>query len=507
VNTGQHVGIYARISQDKNKREEGVTEQIRWGREYAEATWPSLPVVVYSDNDMSGLDDDRPDLLRMHEAICAGECVQVVTSWKDRLTRSYIWFQMGPQMLAAGVEKIHTKHDGIVEVGSLLDDLMTVLNFHEIKKMKAKLMDRLNANAAQGESPGSKPFGYVHGFTDKGAKTYIQVPDQADAIQWAAEKVLAGWSLSSVAAEWRKRGLVGAHGGKLSAGSVRSALTKPTVAGWRVHSGEVVGRGNWDAILPEATWQACRAKLAAPRSVERTDGGTYPVGPAHSGYSGRVYALTGGLLVCGKPVACVMATREEVVCGAPMVGSLKQLGKRKGQAPKRVVPYFLCHPNRGGMGCTGIMAGETEAEVERQLWAELDKPEFLESYDEDAHEERRNELINKLAGVDARRLELADAYSDPDGDLTMAEYQRARAGLKASERKLQEQLRAIPAAPPRIDIAEARASRELMTLGEWREFIRLYIDQVTVLPARPGAKGFDPARVKVHFIEPAGGFL
>ena len=61
--------------------------------------------------------------------------------------------------------------------------------------------------------------------------------------------VLAGWSLNSVAAALRDRGLSGAHGGSLTAGSVRSMLTKPTIADWRVHGGRIVGRGNWPADL------------------------------------------------------------------------------------------------------------------------------------------------------------------------------------------------------------------------------------------------------------------
>jgi site-specific DNA recombinase len=80
-------------------------------------------------------------------------------------------------------------------------------------------------------------------------------------------------------------------------------VTNPTVTGHRVHRGRVVGRGCWEPILDEATWQAVKAKLAAPRVVRRKDGFTYPVGSAHVGNpGGRRYVLTGGLARCGAAV-------------------------------------------------------------------------------------------------------------------------------------------------------------------------------------------------------------
>jgi len=77
--------------------------------------------------------------------------------------------------------------------------------------------------------------------------------------------------------------------------------------------------------------------------------------------------LTGGLVVCG-------------VCGAPLVGSLKQVGGKK-----NVMPYLLCHPNAGGRACVGIMLEATEQHVISTLFAELDKPEFLDLVAADDH--------------------------------------------------------------------------------------------------------------------------
>ncbi|MPY84662.1 MAG: hypothetical protein GEV00_15365, partial [Actinophytocola sp.] len=163
------------------------------------------------------------------------------------------------------------------------------------------------------------------------------VPGEAAAVRQAAEWVLSGWSLANIAAELRKRGLRGAHGGKITPSAVRSMITAPTSAGHRVYRGQIVARGNWEPILAEETWQACRLKLSQPRLVRRADGkGTYPIGERHRGNPiGRRYLLTGGLAVCG-------------VCEHRMVGAVKQIRKRR-------VPYLSCHPQAGGRGCTGIL--------------------------------------------------------------------------------------------------------------------------------------------------------
>ena len=47
--------------------------------------------------------------------------------------------------------------------------------------------------------------------------------------------------------------------------AVRRMLTSPSLAGLRVHSGEIVGAGNWPAILTEQTWRAVVSKLDRPR--------------------------------------------------------------------------------------------------------------------------------------------------------------------------------------------------------------------------------------------------
>jgi hypothetical protein len=278
-----------------------------------------------------------------------------------------------------------------------------------------------------------------------------------------------------------KRGLQGAHGGKIGPQAVRSMVTNPTIAGYRVLRKRIVGQGNWPAILDDETWQACRLKLSQPRRVTRKDGkGTYPVTERHQGNStGRKYLLTGGLARCG-------------VCGERMVGSLKKMKNQR-------VPYLGCHPNVGGRGCTGILLLNTEAHVVDALWAELDKPEFLNAISADEHGTRRDAIANALDAIEKQRGDLATLWATP-GELTDTEWKEARRTLAENERQLRIELAELPPPVINVDIAGARAAWPDMTVDEKREFLRLFVTKVTVHKARPGhPRVFDAGRVTIEW--------
>lgn len=470
------VGIYCRESIDRSGRAENVADQERWGREYAASKWPGVPVRVFTDNDVSAVGKPRPGYEALRAAIGRGEIAHVWAKEQSRFERDEIgWFIVAAELDAAGLTELHTDRDGVVQVRSDVAGIKAVIAAGERRRLMERINDRLDSIAGQGLPPGSRPFGYVHAFTSHGVRTYAVVPEQAQAIRDAAARVLSGWSLAAVAAELRERGLKGGHGGTITAGTVRRMLTSPTVAGRRIHRGRDVGAGNWPAILDADTQQAVADRLAAARTVRRSDGGTYPVGSAHSGYTGRRYALTGGLAVCGR-------------CGAPLKGQVLQAAKGK--------PYLQCYVKGCGLG---IMLPETEAYVADRLFAELDKPEFLDRIAADGHSGRRDELTRGLRAVEAKRRELARMWGADE--LTTEEWQGARQAQDEREQRLRSELAAVAPPPRRVDAAQARAAWPAMTLGEKREMLRLFIDRVVVKPATRGRRGFDDGRVDVEFIE------
>jgi len=480
------VALYTRLSPKPNGGGyEGVDDQIAWGKAYAAQAWPGEPVEVFADRGLSGGKEDtvRPDYDRFLEWVAAGKVQRVWTVEQARLTRGEIaWFELAAALDAAGITEVHTNRDGIVRVRDEVAGIKAVINAAERRKMLRRQADTLASIAAKGVPSGVRPFGYVHATKDDGTRTYKVVPEQAETITFAAEKVLAGWSLASIAADLDRRGVRGTHGGKIRSGAVKSWLTSPSMAGQRVHSGEVVGPGNWPAILDPATFKAVGARLAGPRTVQQADGSTYQVGTAHMGNPGRRYLLTGGLAVCG-------------VCEAPLLGSVKQLRNATGVRSK---PYLLCHPTNGGKACLGIMLPEVEAYVVEELFAHLDSPEFLAAQADDDYEAERGRLVVALEGIDGQRRELAGMWGRRE--LTTAEWQAAKDELTVQEQQLNADLALIPATTGTVDAATMRDDWEEFTLDEKRAVIRRHVAKVTIRRAtRHGRPGLDIDRIRIEW--------
>jgi site-specific DNA recombinase len=480
------VALYTRLSPKPNGGGyEGVDDQIAWGQAYAAKAWPGEPIEVFADRGKSAGRDDvrREDFDRLREWVRAGKVTRLWTVEQSRLTRREIeWFEFAAELDAAAITEVHTNRDGLVRVGDEVAGIKAVLAASERKKMLRRLKDTLDEKAAKGEPPGVRPFGYIHATTENGTRTYEVVPEQAEAIEFAAEKVLAGWSLASIAADLDGRGIRGTHGGRVTSGAVKSWLTSPSIAGQRVHSGEVVGPGNWPAILDLATFKAVGARLTGPRTVQRADGSSYQVGAAHRGNPGRRYLLTGGLAVCD-------------VCKAPLTGTVKQLRNAKGVRSK---PYLVCHPTTGGRGCLGIMLPEVEEHVVEELFAQLDRPEFRDAQGDDDHEAERARLVTSLEGIDGQRLELAAMWGRRE--LTTAEWQTAKDELTVQEQQLKDDLAGIPVTSATVNGAALREDWDEFTLDEKRAVLRRHIASVTIRRAtRHGRPGLDTERVTIDW--------
>lgn len=505
----RYVALYCRISKDDTGRKEGVQLQERWGREYAAQTWPDLPVVVFRDNNLSGDNEQRSGYVALCQAIDQGEVAHLWTVEQTRFSREdpIPWFTLCKLLDAAGITEIHTKRNNVVEVGGVVGDILAILSSNEKKTFLKRLRDNLAEKAVMGQPGGVRPFGYEHHRNDDGARTYVHRPEEAKAIRFAAEKILAGWSLSNVAKELTARGHVGAHhrhtyehtddcdlpcykvecrkeskSTPVTAKTVRSMVTSHATAGLRVHK-EQTYKGNWEPILDMATWQAVRAKLGAARVVTRVDGGTYPVSVPDRPRSRRRYLLTGGLAVCG-------------VCGARLMASMKQLHGRKDDRK----PYYLCHPKAGGRGCVGILGDELEQYVGNWFIDVLNDPDFLDGLKgDDESAARRDALVTELEGIDAEIQEAIDMRAEKL--LTPDRFKRMMEKLTQREQRLRAELVALPSPESIIDPARIAADWDVMTRDERRAALGIAVARVTVRRARPGAVAFDPGRVDVELLD------
>lgn len=531
----RYVALYCRISKDKRGRAEGVRAQEKWGREYAahQEGWRGLPIRVFVDNNISAASGDRREGYEaLREAIKRGDVAQLWAVEQSRLERREIeWFNLAGELEDAGISELHTNREGVVRVRDVVAGIKAVLNADYVRGNKRKLMDTLEEKAKGGQPPGSRPYGYLHGKTERGVKTLVIAEAEAAVIREAADRVLAGWSLSSIAADLRERGLHGPHrvkvvdhqcggdrrkkcgcpivtldgtpvedGGEpvtrpstITHESVKKWLTNATVAGIRVHQGAEIGKGNWTAILDEHTWRAVQNKLASPRVVQRSDGGTYPITPT-TRTTGRRYLLTGGTAICGNEN-----------CGAPLVAQMKQFTKKPKGGPRtiwKIVPYYGCHPKTGGKGCVGIMGDRFEAYVVERLFDELDKPAFLDALAADEHAARREEIDVALQALAQQKTQLASAWArrrEMRNPLSVDEWMAARDGLVDEERRLRSEHATIPMPVTGVDPTKIRAAWDKMTLDEQRNIISVCIDRVVVKRAKPGTTGFDAGRVDIDW--------
>lgn len=474
----KYVALYCRISKAPNGKTEGVKAQERWGRDYAASAWPDLPVEVFADNNLSAANGGpRPEFDRFREWVAAGKVAHVLAVEQSRLERREVeWFELAAQLDAAGISDLHTRRDGIVRVRDEISGIKAVINAGEVRKLKQRTIDRLGEIAAEGRPHGGRTFGYRAALDDEGKKTLAVVAEEAAMLRDAADKVLSGWSLSNVAADLTARGVRGANGGTITYKTLNKMLTNPTVAGQRVHQGRIIGQAVWDPILDMSTWQAVRAKLSKPRAVRMSNGENYEITEhqygAHSTRSRRRFLLTGGLAVA--PCGGLMSAQRRKVKG------------------RRLAALYFCKTDH----CAGIMADALEDHVRDEMLAELDKPAFLAGLTADDDGERRKAIVEALDAVERQRNELAELWATP-GELTAAEWRTARRALAEREQELQAELVAIPSPLVEIDISQIRAAWPGMTLDEKRELVEMFIERVTIRPAKPGTRAFDDSRVEI----------
>lgn len=167
-----------------------------------------------------------------------GRVAHVWAVEQTRLERREIeWFRLAAEIEAAGIRALDTNRDGVVRVRDEVSAIEAVLAAAEVGKLKQRTRDRLEARTCRAAS-GLEAVRLR--ATVDGAKTYVVVEEQADAIKWAAEQVLSGWSLSNVARELNARGVKSARGKEIQAITVKQILHARTIAGYRVHRSETL---------------------------------------------------------------------------------------------------------------------------------------------------------------------------------------------------------------------------------------------------------------------------
>jgi len=458
------VGIYARISSDRDGDELGVTRQRKACEKLALARGWRV-VGAYVDDDISAWSGKpRPAYERMLADLRSGVIRGVVVWHLDRLHRH-------PRELEAFIEVCDEMRGvlgcvtGEVDIGThtgrftarMLGILARYESDHKSERILSK-HDEL-AQAGKVSGGGSRPYGY-----EQDRKTVR--PAEAAIVRELAERCLAGESLRSIAGDLNRRGVSAAGGGQWSPQSLRRMLASARIAGLREHHGQVVAEAEWPGIITPTQHRQIRALLADP--ARRTRGAV------------RRYLLA-GLLVCSH-------------CGEKLVARPRAGGQRR----------YHCARGPGFSGCgkTTIKADEVEAFVVEAVLHRIDDPSVRAAQARRPGDPEARRWQEQLEADRKQLDELAAEYGR--GEVSMREWRAAKAPIQQriteAQKQLQKTARANTLEPFLGRGEELRAQWNALDLSQQHAIVAQVVDHVVVGPGRPGYNRFDPSRLRAVWI-------
>ena len=455
--------IYARISSDPDGDQLGVKRQIADCQTFAEHRgWPVHD--VYVDDDRSAYSGKtRPEYRRMLADIREGPVDAVVVWHLDRLHRQprelEEFFEVCDAAGLRAMASISGDIDLSADDGRFLARILGAVSRKESDDKSRRLSRKHQELALEGKivGGGDRPFGY------RADRRTIE-PIEAGVIREAAARIRAGDSLRAVASDWNARGIATVRGGPWSIQVLRRVLMNPRLSGQREYRGEIVAKGEWQAILtPEDTAQLRTIMGDPARFTRRTV---------------RRYLLSGGLLRCS-------------LCGAVLVARPRGDGTRR----------YVCAKGPGLPGCgrIAILAEPLEELVAEAVLYRLDTPELAAAIAGVAAEDAEADAAQASVVADRAQLEeLARAYGERQ--ITFPEFLAARkpieARIEAGQRKVS-RLTQTTALAGHVGNAEAlRSTWADLPLTRQRAVVAAVLDRAVVRPATRGRTRFDPDRIE-----------
>lgn len=283
-------GVYTRISSDPSHERLGVERQRQDCEELAKRRgWQVAE--VFEDDDRSAFSGKpRPAYLRLLEAITQGRIGAVIAWHSDRLHRSPRELETFIDLVERTGTMVETVKAGTVDLstpsGRAVARTLGAWARFESEHKSDRIRRKLAQNAATG-----KPHGGVRAYGYEPGRRVVREAE-ATVIREAVERVLAGEPIRAVFRSLNERGLFNAGGKPWTHNTLRGVLLGPRIAGLRVHRGQVVGEGDWPAIIPVETFRALERLLSDPGRV------TTP------GRGGRLHLLSGLVTckTCGQPI-------------------------------------------------------------------------------------------------------------------------------------------------------------------------------------------------------------
>lgn len=446
--------IYARISLDSEGDEHGVTSQLQQCRAFAaERGWTVAG--EYTDNDVSAYSGvERPQFEQLLKDMNAGRIRHLLIWHVDRLCRRVADLVRVIEAAKAGGVEIHSLKAGEIDLSNASGELMAhmlgaVAQFearHLSERQVASQQDRARRGVWRG---GRAPYGYR--LKSKGV---LEVDEaEAEWLRMWARQLQAGETLFSLVKR-TKQAVANEQDSPLRAlalSSLKSRLLNPAVAGLVKYKGEIIGKGDWPAIIPAEEWFALHALLTDPS--RRKNQGT-----ARKWQGSGVYR-------CGK-------------CGSTC--------RTKMARQKTAKRLYICYND-----CVSVSREDLDALVDTIIVGYFNKPENrLQVAKKDEKSGRRvAELDESRRELTRRKEQLAAMFMNGLVD----EGQLKAATLEFNEKlaRIELDMSAARSASPLVDLLmseeDVQARWEVMPADNRAEIIDMLMT-VTVMPAQRGRR-------------------
>lgn len=283
---------------------------------------------MYVDNDTSAYSrKPRPQYREMLDAVKTGRVRGVIAWHPDRLYRRAVDLEEIVSIAENHHLQIVTVTSGDVDLSTPTGRMNARIIASVAQGEVERTRERVKRAKAQALSDGRRrgghrPFGFEW---DKENKTLVIREDEAEVIRHATQAIIAGRSLAAVSRELNAAGVKTSTGNTWTYQRLRDVLIRPTNAGLsatgRADRGkvEIVGKGDWPAIVDEETWQTIYKLLVDPARL--------------SPRSSKSVWLGSGLYICGR-------------CDSVMRGTAKRFHEpdcaRRPGCPCPMTNYYRC---------------------------------------------------------------------------------------------------------------------------------------------------------------------
>lgn len=454
--------IYTRVSQDRaegrspaEQKKEAEAFCQRKGWEVVDVITDSVGASRHSKGERTGWEDVKRRI--------EGGTVDVLVTWEaSRAQRDLAAYaELRDLCVSAGVL---WSYSGKTHDLSNVDDrfktgLDALLAEREVDQTVERVNRAMRANAEAGRPHGRLLDGYRRIYDDTTGAFVAQVPDgeRAPVIRRIFDLYLSGHGIRPITRILNGEGVPTSTGKEWNDAQVRAVLVRPAYAGKRVHKGQVVGQGDWPALVSDEDFERVQARLKASST-----------GARRTTSKGR---LLSAVSRCGK-------------CGGKM-HVLHDRNKRK---------VYTC---REGY-CVSRDQTKLDDFVSGVVVHYLSDPATARALGEDQPLPEVEEAAAELENLRSRLAGATTAYAN--GSIEIGTLAAVEADVMPRIREVEAAIRDAYL-PVKVDVPAEGVGEwwESLPLDQRRVLVGALVSSVEVLPTGRGTRTFNPDHVRINW--------